>query len=135
MAGKRRITLWIAGAAALAAGLGAGILVSAADEREGCESFRFDREAWLESSRGDDKGTEEQTEIAERLVECRLLLGRGSAEVRRMLGPPDEQYRRKRTTWLYELGPERSMFSIDSEFLKITFARRGRVDRAFTFAG
>jgi hypothetical protein len=58
------------------------------------------------------------------MIDCRYLLGHTRARVRAVLGRPDDA---SGGYWHYVIGPERSLFVIDSEFLSIHFSRSGRV--------
>lgn len=66
-------------------------------------------------------------EMADRLIVRAILKGKSRAEVVAMLGepPPTEYFR----NWdlVYWIGPERSFFSIDSEWLVFRLGPDGRV--------
>lgn len=126
---------WLLGLLLAVAVIGGGTVYAITDKNdapETCDGYEFDADAWRawQGRRGP-----EQTAIAERLVECRLLVAKTERQVRQLLGRPDERSQRRPLEWSYELGPEDSAFSVDSDFLTVTFRRSGRVKRARIFTG
>ena len=92
-----------------------------------CEEFRFDRERW---GLGPDPKLDSPTprqRIADALVECRSLEGRGRSEVLRMLRSPDGRSADGRAD-AWTLGPERG-YGVDDESLEIRYGPEGRVRR------
>lgn len=79
----------------------------------------FDARAWADNGSGSP--TPRQRE-ADRLVRCRALQGKTRAQVRRLLGRPDNGFVRSRH-WEYMTGPQRGV-PIDVEYLDVTFVSR-----------
>lgn len=82
-------------------------------------SVRFDSEQW--KARSVDAGIWWPTRLrmADDLVRRRLLDGRSRREVQEMLGPRDDTAKFSDWNLVYHLGPERALFSVDSEWLVI----------------
>jgi hypothetical protein len=102
------------------------VLVGAAayQRHERLKAEVFDGEAWRDVARIDE-GI--RLSMADGLIARGDLLGMRREEVVRMLGePPPPEYFAK---WdmVYRLGMERSIFSIDSEWLVIRLNSSGRV--------
>ena len=90
-----------------------------------CDEFRFDRERW---GLGPDPKLDSPTprqRIADALVECRSLEGRGRSEVLRMLRSPDGRSADGRAD-AWTLGPERG-YGVDDESLEVRYDASGRV--------
>jgi outer membrane protein assembly factor BamE (lipoprotein component of BamABCDE complex) len=83
----------------------------------------FDPVAWR-----DDNQVQQGVRLAmaDRLVARRTLQGKTRAEVLELLGEPTPTGRFHDWDLVYWLGPERSYFSIDSEWLVVRFAPDGR---------
>jgi hypothetical protein len=96
------------------------------------ESYRhgmpFESEKWKARSHDDGVWWPTRLRMADDLVRRRILDGRPRGEVEQLLGPRDET--RKFGAWhlVYYLGPERSLFSVDSEWLVVRLNGRGVVD-------
>lgn len=106
---------------------------SEADRASDCQQVRFDSRAWKEARADAVRGTEVtvRDRLARKLIECDELDRRSRAEVRRMLGTPDE---RQGDDWSYTLGPSSGPGSIDSAYLDVYF-RDGRVSKAERSSG
>ncbi len=97
-----------------------------------CGDFRFDRSAWRHAY--ENYSTDEPTpaeQIADKLLACKTLEHRSRRETLRLLGRPDNYVAHSRREMSWNLGSERSYFSIDDEHLVVRFDQRGRVRRAF----
>jgi hypothetical protein len=65
--------------------------------------------------------------MADGLLQSGALVGKSRASVIEMLGPPTETGKWKDWDLVYWLGAERSLISIDSEWLVIRFISSDRV--------
>jgi hypothetical protein len=88
---------------------------------------QFDRKLWSET--GDEKQGAQypRLEMADRLVAERRLRGKTRGEVVEMLGEPPETGYFRDGDLVYWLGPERGLFSIDSEWLVFRLDTQGRI--------
>lgn len=118
---------WVLVALLLAVGVTAG-LVYGARGAESCDDYRFDRAAWGDAR---NKGQDARTSIAERLVECEVLIGKTQKALREMLGQADYRFGNEQG---YELGPD-APYGVDSKFLLVVFGDSGRVKTASLGAG
>jgi hypothetical protein len=95
------------------------------------ESYRhgmpFDSEKWKARSHDDGVWWPTRLRMADDLVRRRILEGRSRNEVEQLLGPRDETAKFADWSLVYYLGPERSLFSVDSEWLVVRLNRRGVV--------
>lgn len=119
----------------LAAVVGVGMLVAfgavvVVNDGLDCDNFRFDRGEWTRRDanlKRDGASKSPRQEQIPGLLKCGGLRGRTSAEVRRMLGPPDDRYRDDPpgigVIWAYELGT----ISFDYETMTVSFGADGRV--------
>lgn len=97
----------------------------AEDDGIACESFRFDSGAWRSRTATAvprEGELSQRQRLADGLIQCGTLDGESEAQVRRLLGPPDERVD-ELGEWTYYTGPERGSFSLDDETLNIKFAR------------
>lgn len=86
---------------------------------------KFDAAAWRQVQRSDDKT---RIQMVESLRWSGRLDGLTRSEVVALLGPPnDDGYSTHDWEMVYWLGPERSLMSIDSEWLVIRLGKDGRV--------
>ena len=89
---------------------------------------RFDQEAWWRAGYSPTPGAEPvRLRMVDDLLARRLIDGKTRAEVIALLGPPPETSYFRQYDLVYWLGPERSIFGIDSEWLGIRFGVDGRV--------
>jgi hypothetical protein len=107
-----------------------GVGVAFAQTRHGgngvdCRTYRFDAKAWR-TWKGHPSPHERQGRA---LVQCQALQGRSRAEVRKLLGPPDD---RDRAGIAYELGPD--ALGIDAIFLDVRLVH-GEVKRLSLYQG
>jgi hypothetical protein len=85
------------------------------------EYFRrraFDRRAWQAAGPDADR-----TDMIDDLVDHVLRVGMTRSEVDALLGPATRTEKFREWDLVYWVGPERSLFSIDSEWLVIRLAR------------
>jgi hypothetical protein len=68
--------------------------------------------------------------MADDIVHSQLLLNKTRAEVVSLLGEPPKAEYFKHYDLVYYLGPERSFFSIDSEWLVVKLGKDARVIEA-----
>jgi hypothetical protein len=91
---------------------------------------RFDQEAWWRAGYAATGAEPVRLRMVDDLLQRRLLDGKTRAEVIALLGPPPETAYFREYDLVYWLGPERSIFSIDSEWLGIRLGPDGRVAEA-----
>lgn len=91
--------------------------------RSTCADFRFDRQGWRAEDSSPDGPTARQR-LADRIVECEILMGQTKKDVRRLLGPPDQS---DSEVFAYFLGDERGAFVVDGEFMDVEFSPDGQV--------
>ncbi|NGQ94147.1 outer membrane protein assembly factor BamE [Brevibacillus sp. SYP-B805] len=84
---------------------------------------RFTPSKWMAAK-------EKRVYMVDDLLERHQLAGMTRGEVRNLLGQPtDTAYFQEQNNWVYELGPERGLVRIDSEWLVIWFDTDGTVSR------
>ena len=107
---KRTNYIALAVVIALAAGFVAGLFLVR-------ERHRFSREKWLQDP-------ENRTRIVDDLLANHELVGMTGEEVLALLGDHDNEagYFQQQDRFVYWLGPERGLMSIDSEWLILDFA-------------
>jgi hypothetical protein len=96
------------------------------------EKLPFEKEEWLHGTSKNQQNFP-RLEMADDLMAKKTLYGMGKKEILAMLGEPDQ----KDVQWgekdqfglLYWLGPERGLMSVDSEWLGITFDKKGKVSQ------
>ena len=81
------------------------------------EEHRFTTEKWLSEP-------EERTRIVDDLLREYNLIGMNEYEIRSLLGEHNNEYGyfNEENRYVYCLGPERGLFSIDSEWLILDFS-------------
>ena len=113
------------------AALALGVAACGSNSGDACLKG-FDRARWL-STEGSGKRTERH-DLAQRVVECRVLAGASRAKVRRLLGPPLRHGGPKRVpprTWTYDAGFAESIAGPGHDaFLWVYFSRGGHVRKA-----
>ncbi|UNL86825.1 hypothetical protein [Priestia koreensis] len=83
---------------------------------------KFDQDRW-------NNHPEERVDMVDNLLEEVTLKGKTKSEITTLLGKQDPKaYFKKPTNLVYYLGDERGIFSIDSEWLIISFSDKGIVD-------
>jgi hypothetical protein len=115
----------------IVSGLSNAAGVTEADAGRRCDASGFRRSDWRSRGSADSRrgGLSRRQEIADRLVECKTLLGESYEAVAKLLGKPDDGSKRQRSL-SYLLGDERGLFKLDSEFLDIELDASYRVVRA-----
>lgn len=110
--------LAVLGTTVLAACGGTG---SAADVD--CERFAVTAAAWSATDRPDEseERLRRRRQFADGIVECDILAGAPRSAVRRLLGDDRNDDPQLPDNWAYYVGPERSPFVLDDEYLSITF--------------
>jgi hypothetical protein len=86
----------------------------------------FDSAAWRQNDRPDTEWPARLT-MADDLLERSLLRHAPRDSVERLLGPGDQTEYFREWDLVYQLGPERGLIRIDSEWLVVSFAADGRV--------
>jgi hypothetical protein len=121
---NRKALLWLAPPVATAAIASIAIASSRESEpRIDCDGYRFDAKVWLAPSSSVGEPPTARQRLADGLIACNTLEGVSVDGARKVLGRPEE---RDRQSLSYELGPERSLIQIDSEYLNVA-VRNGRV--------
>jgi len=106
--------------------VGISILIRA-DVRPGGQ-VPFDAAKWKADRRGEVSGIRRY--MADTLIRNHTLDGRTLSQVLELLGTPDQDQSAAHPRRIaYELGPERQVISIDSEWLDVEFNKEGRVTR------
>jgi hypothetical protein len=91
---------------------------------------QFDSVIWKESLSLQSNSPIRLRMVDDLLFKTNHLAGLSRGQVINLLGePPKTEYFRE-FEFVYWLGPERSYFSIDSEWLAVKFSHEGVVDRA-----
>lgn len=85
--------------------------------------FRLDQAEWSKLERSGALSPRQRQ--ADGLLKCNTLRGMSRAEIRKLLGPPDDKFDRSRW-WEYTTGVHRGV-PIDVEFLDVTFGDNGLV--------
>lgn len=88
--------------------------------------MRFTSEGWRQGG-GENSATPVRLQMIEWLTRSGQLDGLTRPEVAALLGPPRDRPYFSDWDMVYLLGPERGIFSIDSEWLVIRFGPNGRV--------
>lgn len=88
--------------------------------------MRFDSEGWRQGG-GENTSTPVRLQMIEWLMRSRRLDGLTQPEVVALLGSRRNTSYFREWDFVYLLGPERGIFSIDSEWLVIRFGPNGRV--------
>lgn len=91
--------------------------------------LRFEPGLWKSAPRLDSPESV-RLRMVDSLLSSSLLSGRTRSEVESLIGPPDTTTYFREFDMVYQLGPERSFFSIDSEWLVIRLDASGRVSTA-----
>jgi hypothetical protein len=111
---RRRILSRLGIAIATTVGVGVGVALARPDDdpstNVNCATYRFDASAWKIGT-GDPSPREQEGRA---MLACRTLIGKRRAEIREMLGAPDDG---DTDGPAYELGPDG--LGIDSMFLDI----------------
>ena len=98
------------------------------------ESRPFDPHVWrTETDPPPDVRNTPRLQMVDELLASERLLGSTRSEVRALLGEAEVRgdFSSWQRSWVrYYLGPERSLMSIDSEWLTIGFDEEGRVEAA-----
>ncbi len=116
---------------AVAAAVSAAPVIGCSEDRPvraACDSFDAARWRSLQNDRSDDREADrERLELGRQVVRCRLLDGRTTEEVTRLLGPPSDA---ERDSWEYYLAPEPGPAPLDQIwlFLDIDDGRVGRYE-------
>ena len=106
-----------AGAQLLGVGLLAGVLVGTPIVRDYAGRTEFDSASWKAENREGAAGV--RVRMVDDLLRTRKLVGMSRAQLEDLLGvPPATAYFRE-YDYVYWLGPERGLFSIDSEWLVV----------------
>jgi hypothetical protein len=106
-----------AGAQVLGVGLLAGVLVGTPIVRDYAGRTVFDSASWKAENRQGAAGV--RVRMVDDLLRTRKLVGMSRAQLEDLLGvPPATEYFRE-YDYVYWLGPERGLFSIDSEWLVV----------------
>jgi hypothetical protein len=84
----------------------------------------FEQGAWLAAER---RRSAIRLKMADHLVADRALLGKTREEIEALLGPPSQRGFSEPGDMTYWLGPERSLISVDSEWLIVRFDSAARV--------
>jgi hypothetical protein len=120
--------------------LGAAVVyaTSGAAREDGCSLASFDTRAWAAESSSDRQpsgGPSARQRLADHLIACESLHGARRAQVRKVLGRPDNYVAQDTRlyedgTWSWDLGTQRDGFPVDDEHLVLRFGREGRVRSA-----
>ncbi len=86
----------------------------------------FDSDRWKRVERVDDQA---RIHMIEHLMWSGKLDGLSRGELVALLGPPSDTAYFREHDYVYRLGDERSLFSIDSEWLVLDVDASGRVSR------
>jgi hypothetical protein len=106
-----------AGAHLLGVALLVGVLAGTPAARDYASRMAFDSAAWKAENRGDAAGL--RVRMVDDLLRTHKLVGLSRAQLEDLLGvPPATEYFRE-YDYVYWLGPERGLFSIDSEWLVV----------------
>jgi len=124
---RRRRGLWVVVCGALAAAAVLGYTWN--DNRVRCP-FSVDRVEWSKQERSGAVSPRQRQ--ADGLLKCNTLRGMSRADVRELLGRPDNGFIRS-THWEYVTGPHRGV-PIDVEFLGLTFGDNGLVRSASLYS-
>ncbi len=92
-----------------------------------CPGRAFDPEVWHDESRRLDRS---RNAMADRMIAHGTLIGKTRDQVIEMLGPPVDREgfdRDFHSKLVYQLGPSRSLLSVDYEWLTIQLGPDGRV--------
>lgn len=84
----------------------------------------FDSDRWKRVERVDDRT---RIQMIEHLMWSGKLNGRSRSELVAMLGPPSDTPYFRENDYVYRLGDERSLFSIDTEWLVVDVDASGHV--------
>lgn len=126
-----RVLAWLAGAAVWAIASLSFIFWTHKGDG-GYERSPFEREAWLHGTH-EAQGEFPRLGMADDLIAKETLRGMRKDAVLALLGEPEGRdvlwSEEDRFDLLYRLGPERGYFSVDSEWLGITFDKSGKVAR------
>ncbi len=94
------------------------------------QRLSFDSQAWKASLADNQSEDPIRLRMVDDLLRKHRLIGLSRSEVLDFLGqpPPTDKF----SDWdlVYWLGPERGLFSIDSEWLVIRFGKNGKVTEA-----
>ena len=123
---RSRRTLWLlavslAGVAVFVYLIFVGWVMFKAPAENYAHRMPFDAAVWRNPPEDDDLWWPMRLRMSDDLMERRLLDGLTSKEVRALLGPPTVTKKFQNWHLVYELGPERGLFRIDSEWLAILF--------------
>lgn len=106
-----------AGAQLVGVGLLLGVFVGTPVVRDYASRTAFDSASWKAENRRDAAGV--RGRMVDDLLRTRKLVGMSRAQLEGLLGvPPATEYFRE-YEYVYWLGPERGLFSVDSEWLVV----------------
>jgi hypothetical protein len=87
----------------------------------------FDEAGWKANETGEDIMWPPRLRMVDDLLATRDLRGWDRSRVVKLLGKPDMTNWNREGQMVYLLGPERGLFSVDSEWLVITLDDKGKV--------
>jgi hypothetical protein len=117
----------IAASAALLVAAFVAYLTIAPTKDDNAHRRAFDPAQWRTPPPNDDVQWPMRLRMVDDLIASKRLDGLRRDELQRLLGPPDQTDKWKDWDLVYWLGPDRSYFRIDSEWLVVRFDRAGRV--------
>lgn len=131
--------VWTTAGVCLLLAVGGSACDGLGDGETDCATYKFPSREWRTTGkvldrRDDDEALEARRQAADALVKCRVLQRKTKTQVLRILGQPYIAHSREYDAFDYEIGPERGPFSVDVEFLSVTF-KRNRVIRTRTWRG
>ena len=106
--------------------LGILVVTAACENRIGMPGS-FNSQKWKVAETSSDSSYAPRLEMADDLVSSRCLQKMSEKEIRSLLGPSTKTNKYKEWDFVYWLGPERSYFSIDSEWLVIRIDKNKKV--------
>jgi hypothetical protein len=92
------------------------------------QPLAFDRAVWLTGDNNTSMNPP-RLRMADDLVEKQVALGKTRAEIESLLGPPTQTNYFRNYDMVYWLGPERSGYGVDSEWLVVRISE-GRANEA-----
>ena len=121
-----RISFAVAGIVVIALAVSGWLFLRSLSPLSRCDERKFTRERWADSAASfGPKAT--RGCIVDHLLRSTELRGRTRAEIVALLGEPSKTTYFQEYDLVYWLGPERSIMSIDSEWLVLRLDAAGRV--------